>query len=207
MIAVFPHRKTTKNSGRFAAFFAPSSARDPCCRVHEWSSGEGPSDLDQRKANEPKFDTCIRSLSQPMASRPRWKLMPVDSHAKQEQRSLGRFPAVAKARCRPPCNATFPGVRWRTPGKARPWQSLIARPPTRTCRILVTGADGFIGSHVTELPLREAHRVSCAGALQRSQRYGAPATHAQSLSASLEVRGGDITDLTWSQMAYPTRSR
>ena len=61
-------------------------------------------------------------------------------------------------------------------------------------RVLITGAGGFIGSHVTELLLREGLRV---GALTRYNGRG-DIGHLryipENLSASLEVRLGDITD-------------
>jgi UDP-glucose 4-epimerase len=60
--------------------------------------------------------------------------------------------------------------------------------------VLVTGAGGFIGSHVTELLLREGHRVRAL------VRYNSTGTvgHLNSLPAELlhrlAIRLGDVTD-------------
>jgi nucleoside-diphosphate-sugar epimerase len=64
----------------------------------------------------------------------------------------------------------------------------------RPHRILITGAGGFIGSHVTELLLRERSSRSCAGAMQRPGRYRVPAQIPYNLTTGLEVRLTDITD-------------
>jgi NAD dependent epimerase/dehydratase len=65
---------------------------------------------------------------------------------------------------------------------------------TRTFRILVTGAGGFIGSHVTELLLREGHRVRALARYNGRGDIGYLRQIPQSLSAGLEVRLGDIID-------------
>jgi len=65
---------------------------------------------------------------------------------------------------------------------------------TRTCRILVTGAGGFIGSHVTELLLQEGHRVRALARYNGRGDIGHLRDIPENLSASLEVRLGDITD-------------
>jgi NAD dependent epimerase/dehydratase len=62
------------------------------------------------------------------------------------------------------------------------------------CRILITGAGGFIGSHVTELLLREGHRVRALARYNGRGDTGHLRHIPQSLGASLEVRLGDVTD-------------
>jgi NAD dependent epimerase/dehydratase len=61
-------------------------------------------------------------------------------------------------------------------------------------RILITGAGGFIGSHVTELLLLEGHRVRALARYNGRGDIGHLRQIPQSLSASLEVRLGDVTD-------------
>jgi NAD dependent epimerase/dehydratase len=61
-------------------------------------------------------------------------------------------------------------------------------------RVLITGAGGFIGSHVTELLLREGHRVRALAKYNGRGDIGHLRHIPQRLSASLEVRLGDITD-------------
>jgi NAD dependent epimerase/dehydratase len=61
-------------------------------------------------------------------------------------------------------------------------------------RILVTGAGGFIGSHVTELLLQGGHRVRALVRYNGRGDIGHLRHIPDNLSASLEVRLGDITD-------------
>ena len=61
-------------------------------------------------------------------------------------------------------------------------------------RVLITGAGGFIGSHVTELLLREGLRVRALARYNSRGDIGHLRHVPQTLSASLEVRLGDITD-------------
>ena len=63
-----------------------------------------------------------------------------------------------------------------------------------TYRILITGAGGFIGSHVTELLLREGHRIRALARYNGRGDIGHLRYIPENLSASLEVRLGDITD-------------
>jgi len=65
---------------------------------------------------------------------------------------------------------------------------------TSTYRILITGAGGFIGSHVTELLLRERHRVRALARYNGRGEIGHLRHVPQNLRAGLEVRLGDITD-------------
>ena len=65
---------------------------------------------------------------------------------------------------------------------------------TTSYRILVTGAGGFIGSHVTELLRREGHRVRALARYNGRGDVGHLRHVPQSLRAGLEVRLGDITD-------------
>jgi NAD dependent epimerase/dehydratase len=61
-------------------------------------------------------------------------------------------------------------------------------------RILVTGAGGFIGSHVTELLLREGHQVRALARYNGRGEVGHLRHVPENLRANLEVRLGDITD-------------
>src|SRR6516162_2675005 len=61
-------------------------------------------------------------------------------------------------------------------------------------RILITGAGGFIGSHIVELLLREGHRVRALARYNGRGDIGHLRHIPENLSASLEVRLGDITD-------------
>ena len=64
----------------------------------------------------------------------------------------------------------------------------------RFYRILITGAGGFIGSHVTELLLREGHQVRALARYNGRGDIGHLRHIPQDLRAGLEVRLGDITD-------------
>ena len=61
-------------------------------------------------------------------------------------------------------------------------------------RILVTGAGGFIGSHVTELLLQGGHRVRALVRYNGRGDIGHLRHIPENLSVSLEVRLGDVTD-------------
>ena len=61
-------------------------------------------------------------------------------------------------------------------------------------RILVTGAGGFIGSHVTELLLREGHHVRALARYNGRGDTGHLRHVPENLRVGLEVRLGDITD-------------
>jgi NAD dependent epimerase/dehydratase len=61
-------------------------------------------------------------------------------------------------------------------------------------RILITGAGGFIGSHVTELLLREGYQVRALARYNGRGDIGHLRHISQTLGARLEVRLGDITD-------------
>ena len=65
---------------------------------------------------------------------------------------------------------------------------------TRSCCILVTGAGGFIGSHVTERLLREGYEVRALGRYNSRGDIGHLRYIPKNLCANLEVRLGDITD-------------
>jgi NAD dependent epimerase/dehydratase len=65
---------------------------------------------------------------------------------------------------------------------------------SRGCRILITGAGGFIGSHVTELLLRDGHQVRALARYNGRGDIGHLRHIPQNLLAGLEVRLGDITD-------------
>src|SRR6516164_10078729 len=65
---------------------------------------------------------------------------------------------------------------------------------TTSYRILVTGAGGFIGSHVTELLRREGHRVRALARYNGRGDIGHLRHVPPNLRAGLEVRLGDITD-------------
>jgi NAD dependent epimerase/dehydratase len=65
---------------------------------------------------------------------------------------------------------------------------------TKRYRILITGAGGFIGSHVTELLLREGHQVRALARYNGRGDIGHLRQLPQNLRAGLEVRLGDITD-------------
>jgi NAD dependent epimerase/dehydratase len=64
----------------------------------------------------------------------------------------------------------------------------------RSYRILITGAAGFIGSHVTELLLRESHHVRALARYNGRGDIGHLRHLPKNLHADLEVRLGDITD-------------
>ena len=64
----------------------------------------------------------------------------------------------------------------------------------RACRILITGASGFVGSHVTELLLREGHRVRALARYNSRGDLGHLRHLSRNLHSNLEVRLGDITD-------------
>jgi NAD dependent epimerase/dehydratase len=61
-------------------------------------------------------------------------------------------------------------------------------------RFLITGASGFIGSHVTELLLREGHQVRALARYNGRGDIGHLRQLPQDLRAGLEVRLGDVTD-------------
>jgi NAD dependent epimerase/dehydratase len=65
---------------------------------------------------------------------------------------------------------------------------------TRSCRILITGAGGFIGSHVTELLLQQGHQVRALVRYNGRGDIGHLRHIQENLVGSLEVRLGDITD-------------
>jgi NAD dependent epimerase/dehydratase len=65
---------------------------------------------------------------------------------------------------------------------------------TTDYRILITGAGGFIGSHVTELLLREGHQVRALARYNGRGDVGHLRHLPERLNANLEVRLGDITD-------------
>jgi NAD dependent epimerase/dehydratase len=60
--------------------------------------------------------------------------------------------------------------------------------------VLVTGASGFIGSHVTELLLREGHRVRALARYNGRSDIGHLRSLPAELLSRLEVRLGDIGD-------------
>jgi NAD dependent epimerase/dehydratase len=64
----------------------------------------------------------------------------------------------------------------------------------RADRILITGAGGFIGSHVTELLLREGYQVRALARYNGRGDIGHLRHVPQNLRAGLEVLLGDITD-------------
>ena len=72
----------------------------------------------------------------------------------------------------------------------RDWE----KPMRRAYRILITGAGGFIGSHVTELLLREGHQVRALARYNGRGDIGHLRYIPQNLRAGLEVQLGDITD-------------
>lgn len=61
-------------------------------------------------------------------------------------------------------------------------------------RILVTGADGFIGSHLTEALLRSGNKVRALAYYNAFNSYGWIDTFPAELFKSLEVVSGDIRD-------------
>ena len=65
---------------------------------------------------------------------------------------------------------------------------------TTACRILITGAGGFIGSHVAESLLREGHQVRALARYNGRGDVGHLRHIPQNLCARLEVRLGDVTD-------------
>jgi NAD dependent epimerase/dehydratase len=64
----------------------------------------------------------------------------------------------------------------------------------RFYRILITGAGGFIGSHVTELLLQEGYHVRALARYNGRGDIGHLRHLSQDLRAGLEVRLGDVTD-------------
>jgi NAD dependent epimerase/dehydratase len=65
---------------------------------------------------------------------------------------------------------------------------------TRVHPILITGAGGFIGSHVTELLLREGHQVRALARYNGRGDIGHLRHIPENLRVGLEVRLGDVTD-------------
>lgn len=60
--------------------------------------------------------------------------------------------------------------------------------------VLVTGAGGFIGSHVTELLLREGHHVCALARYNSAGAIGHLNSLPRELLDQLEIRLGDVTD-------------
>src|ERR1039457_6323489 len=60
--------------------------------------------------------------------------------------------------------------------------------------ILVTGAGGFIGSHLTELVLREGHHVRALARYNGRGDWGHLRDVPEKLRRRLDVRLGDVTD-------------
>lgn len=61
-------------------------------------------------------------------------------------------------------------------------------------KVLITGAGGFIGSHVAELLLREGHSVRALARYNGKGSWGHLNQVAEELRSNLDVRLGDITD-------------
>ena len=61
-------------------------------------------------------------------------------------------------------------------------------------KVLVTGAGGFIGSHVTELLLREGHQVRALARYNGRGDIGHLSSLAAELLDRLDIRRGDVTD-------------
>jgi len=61
-------------------------------------------------------------------------------------------------------------------------------------KVLITGAGGFIGSHVAELFLREGHDVRALARYNGRSDPGQLAAMPEDLRARLDLRFGDITD-------------
>ncbi len=61
-------------------------------------------------------------------------------------------------------------------------------------RVLVTGAAGFIGSHVTELFLREGHHVRALARYNSGGSWGHLRYLPEELRERCEIRLGDVTD-------------
>ena len=74
---------------------------------------------------------------------------------------------------------------WRKPNEKR---------SPHPVKVLVTGAGGFIGSHVTELLLREGHYVRALVHYNGRGTWGHLKAVSDKLRARLEVQMGDITD-------------
>ena len=60
--------------------------------------------------------------------------------------------------------------------------------------ILVTGAGGFIGSHVTELLLREGHHVRALARYNGRGDIGHLSSLSSELLDRLDIRLGDVAD-------------
>jgi nucleoside-diphosphate-sugar epimerase len=65
---------------------------------------------------------------------------------------------------------------------------------TSAYHILITGAGGFSGSHITELLLREGHQVRALARYNGRGDIGHLRHVPQNLRAGLEVRLGDIAE-------------
>jgi NAD dependent epimerase/dehydratase len=65
---------------------------------------------------------------------------------------------------------------------------------SRHLRVLITGAGGFIGSHVTELFLREGHHVRALARYNGRSDIGHLIDVPKNLHNRLDIRLGDITD-------------
>jgi len=61
-------------------------------------------------------------------------------------------------------------------------------------KVLVTGADGFIGSHLAELLVRRGHEVRAMVMYNSVNSWGWLEHLARSTPANLEVVAGDIRD-------------
>ena len=66
-------------------------------------------------------------------------------------------------------------------------------------KALVCGAGGFIGSHVTELFLREGHHVRALVHYNGRGTWGHLKAVSEKLNTRLEIQMGDVTDAQGSE--------
>ena len=84
---------------------------------------------------------------------------------------------------------------------------LFAAPPTSSRPLVaVTGADGFIGSHLTEDLVRAGYRVRAMAIYNSQGSYGWLDTVSPEVMEHVEVQLGDVRD-AGSVRARPTLSR
>ena len=71
---------------------------------------------------------------------------------------------------------------------------MLASPPSYACKVLVTGADGFIGSHLVEKLVRDGHSVRAFVQYNSFNSWGWLDSCSSDVRGNFEVFTGDIRD-------------